>query len=190
MASADERKGELRKRMRAERAALSKEDRAAVDARICERACAADQYRAAEVVLPYLSMGSEVETRGIIERAWADGKIVALPRCTGPREMRWFKVRDLSNLERSPIGVDEPAFDQSAEQLLCTGQIMVAFVPGLAFDAKGYRLGYGGGFYDAFLSAFDGSSIGLCRRAQFVGDLSAYGAVDVHDLPVELVISE
>ena len=71
-----------------------------------------------------------------------------------------------------------------------TGERMMALVPGLTFDATGYRLGYGGGFYDTFLSVFDGVSVGLCREAQFSEDLRAEEVVDSHDLPAQLVVTE
>ena len=141
-------------------------------------------------MLPYLSMGAEIDTRGIIERAWQAGKTVALPRCTGPRQMRWFRVESLDNLQKSAFGVEEPPIDDATEQLLTTGERMVAIVPGFTFDDAGYRLGYGGGFYDTFLADFDGPSIGLCRSAMRADDLSALGVIGEYDLPVTKVVSE
>ena len=63
----------------------------------------------------------------------------------------------------------------------------VALVPGLAFDREGFRLGYGGGFYDTFLPAFPGASIGLIRACQLVERLAVR---DVHDAPVNIVALE
>ncbi|MDO4291078.1 MAG: 5-formyltetrahydrofolate cyclo-ligase, partial [Eggerthellaceae bacterium] len=75
------RKAALRRRLRAERAALAPDERAAADARIAEQLFALPAWREARVVFAYLSFGSEVVTRRVIERAWAEGKTVALPRC-------------------------------------------------------------------------------------------------------------
>lgn len=183
-------KDELRARMKALRSAIPVADRRAVDEAICQRVCASPEFTGADVVLTYLSFGAEIDTRGIIGHAWQAGKHVALPRCTGPREMRWFRVTDLNNLETSPFGVDEPRIDAAAEQLMGTGERMVALVPGLAFDAQGYRLGYGGGFYDTLLADFPGPSLGLCRSAQFVDSLRSLNVIDAHDLPVDRVITE
>lgn len=185
-----QRKEELRARMKALRRAMPPEERAAVDAEICERICALPCFQDADVVLTYLSFGAELDTRGIIERAWGLGKAVALPRCVGPRQMRWFRVDGLDNLETSSFGVDEPRIDESAEQLLTTGEGMIALVPGLAFDARGYRLGYGGGFYDTLLAGFPGTSVGLCRSAQLVESLEALGVIGEYDLSVDIVVSE
>lgn len=190
MESFDERKGDLRTRMKTLRSGIPADERAAVDAAICDRVCALQLFREADVVFTYLSFGSEVDTRRIIERAWKAGKAVALPRCVGPRQMRWFRVDSLDDLEPSPLGVDEPRIDASCEQAIATGERMVALVPALAFDAQGYRLGYGGGFYDTFLAGFDGASIGLCRNAQHVDSLRDLGAIGPYDLPVDLVVCE
>ncbi|OUP06489.1 hypothetical protein B5F33_10055 [Collinsella sp. An2] len=66
----------------------------------------------------------------------------------------------------------------------------VAIVPGLAFDRRGYRLGYGGGYYDAFLRSFPGVSVGLCRSAALFEDLGDLGALEPHDVPVDVVVTE
>lgn len=184
------RKDALRARMRAARKAIPASDRARIDAAICERVCSSPEFQQAQVVLTYLSMGAEIETRGIIQRAWSEGKAVALPRCVGPRLMRWFRVDSLDNLETSAFGVEEPPIDDTTEQLLDTGQRMVAVVPGFTFDRAGYRLGYGGGFYDTFLAGFAGPSLGLCRSVMRVDDLVAMGVIGEYDLPVIAVITD
>ena len=135
-------------------------------------------------------MGAEVETRGIIERAWQAGKVVALPRCTGPRQMRWFRITSFDDLETSALGVEEPRIGTATEQQPTAGTCPVAIVPGFTFDEHGYRLGYGGGFYDTFLADFAGTSIGLCRSAMRVRDLNELGAIGPYDLPVDLVITD
>lgn len=187
----DNRKRELRRRFRAIRKAIPREEREAIDAAICERVCSLQQYAEACLVLPYLSFGAEVDTHPLIERAWADGKTVAIPWCVpGTREMRWFRIDGYEGLVRSPIGVDEPN-PETAEEVDITGDTAaLTLVPGLTFDPYGYRLGYGGGFYDTFLSSFEGVSVGLCRECQMSPDLLAEGIIDAHDLPVRLVVTE
>ena len=187
----DERKRELRKLFRAIRKNLGEEVRATADAAIEDRLCGMPEFERADVLLPYLDFGPEVRTRGIIERAWAAGKVVALPWCVpGTHEMRWYRVTSFDALVRSKLGVEEPVPDEANQQHLGTGQRMLALVPGLTFDAAGYRLGYGGGFYDTFLAGFDGVSVGLCRKAQLSEDLRSEGIIDAHDLPVQLVVTD
>ena len=187
----DARKRELRKRFRTIRKELGEEGRAAADAGIESNLLALREFSEAEVLLPYLDFGPEVRTRGIIEAAWAAGMVVALPWCVpGTREMRWYRVTSFDALVRSNLGVEEPVPADENEQLLGTGQRMLALVPGLTFDVAGYRLGYGGGFYDTFLAGFDGVSVGLCREVQLSEDLRSGGIIDEHDLPAQLVVTE
>ena len=187
----DARKRELRKRFRTIRKELGEEGRAAADAGIEANLLVLSEFTDAEVLLAYLDFGPEVRTRGIIEAAWAAGKGVALPWCVpGTHEMRWYRVTSFDALVRSKLGVEEPVPADENEQLLGTGQRMLALVPGLTFDVAGYRLGYGGGFYDTFLAGFDGVSVGLCREVQLSEDLRSGGIIDEHDLPAQLVVTE
>ena len=181
-------KDALRARFRAVREGLGACERARVDAAICEHVVALDAFAQAETVLSYLSFGAEVDTRGIIGRAWQLGKRVCLPRCvSGTREMSWHVVESLDGLLRSPFGVEEPEDDDATRIDVAAAGPAIALVPGLTFDARGFRLGYGGGYYDAFLARFRGCSVGLCRTAQLSERLAA---LDGHDLPVQLVVTE
>ncbi|WP_172135105.1 5-formyltetrahydrofolate cyclo-ligase [Adlercreutzia sp. ZJ473] len=222
--SVEEAKRALRAQLKGARAALSPDERAVADARIAAQLFELGAWRCADVVLAYRSFGSEIDTRGIIERAWAEGKAVALPRCVpGTRLMRWHRVTSLDALERSAFGVEEPPDDPatlvdpsalapagapatSADGAADAASVTaitaaatsagahapraLAIVPGLAFDAQGFRIGYGGGFYDAFLAAFPGTSVGLCREASLLPSLRAQGALDAHDRPVDIVLAE
>lgn len=180
----------LRNHFRQVRSDLGERARAEADASIEAHVCALPEFAQAEVLLTYLDVGSEVRTRGIIERAWDAGKVVALPRCVpGTRDMRWYRVTSFEGLERSKLGIEEPVPSDENEQQLGTGERMLALVPGLTFDAEGYRLGYGGGFYDVFLAQFDGVSVGLCREVQMSRNLRDEGVIDAHDLPVQLVVT-
>ncbi len=187
----DEHKHQVRAQMRRLRAGLATEYRSAADAAIRERLCALQAFGEAEVLLSYVSFASEVDTRDIIRQAWAVGKVVALPRCVpGTRQMSWYRVSSFDGLVRNRMGVEEPVADEQSGQPLGTGQRMLALVPGLVFDVAGYRLGYGGGFYDHFLADFDGVSVGLCREAQMLESLRTEGIIAPHDRPVQLVVTE
>lgn len=192
-ARAEKRKTQLRAELKATRHAMPAGKRAAADVRIAEHVCATEAWQQAACVLAYLSFGSEVDTHALIERAWDADKTVALPRCVpNSRDMRWHRVTSFDALEKSTLGMREPADDTSTliDPTACNPARTIALVPGLAFDAQGYRLGYGGGFYDTFLAQFTGTSLGLCRAAQLVGSLRDLGVTEPHDLPVDLVISD
>lgn len=181
-------KRELRSSLRAERDAIDPDERRAIDRRIGASVTALPEWGRARLVLVYLAVGSEVETRGIIHAAWREGKLVALPRVTGPRRMTWYQVDDLDGLEKSKFGVLEPPAQRRAEvNPADAGPRALAVVPGLTFDRRGYRLGYGGGFYDTFLNGFEGFSAGICRERTLLDELAA---VAEHDVPVDAVLTE
>ena len=179
-------KDQLRACLKRARAALTPDQRAAADASIRQQVVGHPAFAEANTVLSYLSFGSEVDTYGIIEAAWAAGKRLALPRCVpGTRTMEWFVVESFDNLERSKFGVLEPNPTLCKAYILGSDGPEVALVPAFAFDEQGFRLGYGGGFYDVFLKDFAGVSLGLCRQG-FYGD--QYVVRDAHDVPVTFVV--
>lgn len=182
-------KKRLRVRMSGIREMLGPEGRAKADAAITDNVLAHPAYQAADFVFTYLSVGSEVDTRSIIRDAWSKGKTVACPRCVpGTNLMEWYRIDDFDNLERGSRGLEEPAADPTKRmEVPPVGSDVsaVALVPGYTFDRRGYRLGYGGGFYDVFLPTFGGTSLGLCRQAQFSEEPLD---VDEHDVPVDFCI--
>ena len=185
------RKDSLRAAFKQKRLALSPEERASIDAVIAERVCELPEFENAQLIACYLSIGAEVETRGIIERAWQEGKTVALPRCVpASRRMRWYTIDSLDGLERHAFGMQEPADLPAREVDLAVHKGALAIVPALAVDMRGFRLGYGGGYYDVFLAELSGVSVGLCREVQVVDGLAALGARERYDIPVDLVITE
>ena len=163
----------MRAQFKAVREELSVGERCAIDEAIARNVAALPEFAAADGVFTYLSFGAEVDTRELIQRAWEAGKTVCLPRVVpSTREMRWYAVESFDGLVRSSFGVEEPPDDPSREVRPAVFACPVALVPGLAFDREGFRLGYGGGFYDTFLPAFPGTSIGLIRACQLVDRLS------------------
>ena len=88
------------------------------------------------------------------------------------------------------VCVEDPACLLSLADEGVFGIPMLALVPGLTFDRFGYRLGYGGGYYDRLLAAFTGDAVGLCRQAQLADDLDARGLVCAYDQRVPVVVTE
>ncbi len=184
-------KKQLRTQLLALRRGLGPSVRAEVDARIAVAVTATEEWREAPAILTYLSVRDEVDTRELVRLAREDGKVVAAPRVTGPRSLAWYRVEAGDELEVSAMGIEEPAArGERRVDPACLGERSVALVPGLAFDEMGYRLGYGGGFYDTFLGRFRGVSIGLCRDAALMPSLADMGALEVHDRAVGIVATE
>ena len=104
------------------------------------------EYRNAERIMAYADYNHEVITRYMIEQAWKDGKEVAVPKVFG-KDMIFYKLTDFSQLESGYFGIPEPRED--GETVSWEDAMMI--MPGVAFDEKCDRVGYGGGFYDRFL---------------------------------------
>ena len=154
-------KNRLRKRFRAERAKLSASEKLNLDEGVFNRVLKLNQYAFSKTILTYVSMPNEVDTLRLINKALADGKRVAVPYCIpDTRKMQFYVIESLDELHSGAFGVMEPT--PSDERLLTDFESSICFVPGLSFDQYGYRLGYGKGYYDRFLSNYPGAKIGLC----------------------------
>ena len=180
-------KRDLRSYLKHLRSTLTTPERASIDHAIAERVVTSDAWGKSSLVYTYLSFADEADTRELIGAAFEAGKRVALPRVVGPRLMRWFEVGDLDNLETNRYGIEEPPLDARFEIDPLGGPDAIALVPGLAFDERGYRIGYGGGFYDGFLAGFRGVSVGLCRSITYFSKLPL---LESHDRAVTIVVSE
>lgn len=178
-------KARLREHYKALRRAMTPADKAARDRRIARRVGALWQYRQSRMLLTYVSTAIEVDTRGIIRRALDDGKIVGVPRCVdGTRNMEFYRIRSLEELEPRTFGVLEP--DPARCEKLTNFQNSLCLVPALCYDEGGYRLGYGKGYYDRFLSRYPGVMVGIAYRSCVRRRLPR----GRFDRPVELLVTE
>lgn len=175
----------LRKRLAALRRTLSSDTRAAYAHALSERVVAEEAFARARVVLAYSALRFEVDPYAVVERAWALGKTVALPRIiAGSRELALHVYRSGDELCESGFVVKEPL--ASAPQV-SPEEVELVLVPGLGFDARGQRLGFGQGYYDRLLPR-------LSRAARFglAFELSLLAEVptSTHDVPVDAVVTE
>ena len=174
---------EMREKYLDVRDALPAEQKAAFDKKIYDRLIASITYRHSTDVLLYASMENEVDTWAIFETALKDGKKVAFPCCNPDNTMTFRYVTDRNQLKERTFGISEP--DDTCEECR-PNNFSLLIVPGLVFDKSGYRIGYGKGFYDRFLSTFEGVSIGLCYSKLQLPEVPR-GRFDRH---VDVVISE
>ena len=157
----------LRAHFKQQRALVAQEKQAERDAEILSRLLVLPEYRHCKTVFTYVSKRGEVATESLIQAAWASGKQVAVPRCNAQNgEMQFYQITSWNDLQKGKFGLREPnnaclLADPSQTDALC-------IVPGLCFDANGYRIGYGGGYYDRFLPQFAGKTVGLCPAAAVV----------------------
>lgn len=173
---------EYKKALRAEfkkvRTEMEPELKSKRDSSIFSRIISTNAYKDADTVLTYVSTGIEVDTIMLIEKALADGKTVAVPRCVdGTRDMDFYCIKGMDDLEKHTFGVLEPV-PEKCRKLEYFGDAL-CIIPGLSFDMTGYRLGYGGGYYDRFLSANPRLvKMGICYCCCTV-NLLAHGRFDV-----------
>ena len=154
-------KDRLRKKFREIRCAYSEEQKRKFDSQILRRLISLYQYKTASLILTYVSKDIEVDTIMLIEKALSDGKRVAAPKCVaGTRKMDFYYINSLDDLEKSTFGVLEPIVDRCEKVVDFSNGFCI--VPGMSFDVRGFRLGYGKGYYDRFLSDFSGNTAGLC----------------------------
>ncbi|PLR89490.1 5-formyltetrahydrofolate cyclo-ligase [Bacillus sp. T33-2] len=144
-----------------------------------------EHWKEAAVVGVTISRYPEVDTLQIIRRAWSEGKHVCVPKCLPvTREMSFRKLTRFSQLESVYSGLFEPVKAETVE--IYPSGIDLLIVPGLSFTKKGYRLGFGGGYYDRFLTGYKGRTVSLAFEMQIVPELP----VESHDIPVSKLITE
>jgi len=137
----------LRNRMRAVRQALPESACDARSSAITKRLLALPEVDGAETILAFASIRNEVRTRASMAAAWAAGKRVVLPRVAGD-ELQLCLVDSETVLVEGAFSVPEPP---ETSAIVPPSQVDVALVPALAVDPRGYRIGYGGGYYDKLI---------------------------------------
>ena len=172
-------KAELRKKILQEMKAIPREQKQFIDQALTERLLHHPFYQEAKVIATYLSFPHEFQTQELIEQALKDGKKVLIPK-TYPKGRMDFVVYDPQQLVKTSFGLLEPQGDL---EVVDASQIDLIHVPGLAFTREGYRIGYGGGYYDRYLKYFPGhtlSTIYPCQIQDFIPEK--------YDIPVQEVL--
>ncbi|MBR6620722.1 MAG: 5-formyltetrahydrofolate cyclo-ligase [Clostridia bacterium] len=167
------------------RKALTRSNKQRMDFKIQSKVMNLWKFREVKTVLLYCSKPVEIDTKLIIERAMALGKTVAVPRCIpDTRDMDFYIIHSFSDLVSGAFGVMEP--DPEKCEKLTDFEASVCIVPALVYDKEGYRLGYGKGYYDRFLSGYRGSCIGLAY-SDWVKDSLPHGKFD---RKVDIIVTE
>ncbi len=142
-----------------------------------------DEFKNAHKVMFYVDTGKEVRTRQAIKMALNMGKRVAVPKVIDC-DMIAVEIDSLSRLKPGKFGIYEPM--QNHE--MPAKEIDLVVVPGVAFDNMGFRLGYGGGYYDRFLSGLrpNATKAAVAYEIQLVDKLPA----EDHDIRVDIIVTE
>ncbi|MBQ4067448.1 MAG: 5-formyltetrahydrofolate cyclo-ligase [Clostridia bacterium] len=151
---------------------------------ICEACAGLLPFLQADTVLLYWAKGSEADTAELCEQALRMGKTVAYPRCSQGGKMTFRTVTHPSELSLGSYGIKEPP--ESAPEWRGEGGASICIVPALAYDLQGFRLGYGGGYYDRFLESFLGVTVGITYEECLAERLPREG----HDKKTDYIITE
>ena len=172
-------KAELRKQVLQEMKAIPREQKQAMDQALTDQFLKHPFCQEAKVIATYLSFPHEFQTQELIEQALRDGKKVLIPK-TYPKGRMDFVVYNPQQLVKTSFGLLEPQGDL---EVVDASQIDLIHVPGLAFTTEGYRIGYGGGYYDRYLEHFSGNTLSTiypCQIQDFIPEN--------HDIPVQEVL--
>ena len=177
-------KAVLREEIRLRMARWSEEERRGASQKIEETVLGLMEWREASVVGFYLSLTDEPQTRGLLQKAWGEGKKVYLPKIDIREGLTWWEISPCHLPETGTLW--EPSPGLSVRKSL--EDVGLFLVPGRAFDSKGTRLGRGGGHYDRALSRRGRSSrvVGMFFGQQEVEDLPH----EPHDIPLPSVVTE
>ena len=132
------------------------------DEQLTQRLLELPAFQEAKTLATYLSFDHEFSTAGLIQAALQDGKRVCVPR-TYPQGRMEFVEYDPDILEKTRFGLLEP---NEQGKVVDKAEIDLIHVPGLVFQSKGYRIGYGGGYYDRYLADFAGKTVSTIYSIQ------------------------
>ena len=170
----------LRREIREKKRAMSEEEILSRSERLGELFAATEAYRNAKSVYGYLPYNQEVRTVPMLHKALDDGKRVAVPKVYGDT-MKFLWLDDLTQVEKSEMGIPEPVADEP----VADDRTALVLMPGVAFTKNGDRMGYGGGYYDRFLSDEPNHpTVALCYEFQVMETLPT----EEFDIPVDLVL--
>lgn len=154
-------------------------DRTVLDHTILQTMIELPIWKEARTVALTLALDLEIDTIPLIQSAWKEGKLVYVPKVT-KQGLVFHEIHSLQDLEAGVMGILEPTTEKTNHLFdLCV-------VPGRVFNRSGYRIGWGGGYYDRFLETFEGTTVSLAYDVQVLDGIP----VEPHDVPVEFIVTE
>ncbi len=176
-------KSELRKTIAAAVKNLSPTYCREADAAICRLVTNSPAYQKARTIFCYVGSDREIDTTALLRAAFQDGKILAVPLCTTPGVMEARQVQGFSDLVSGKYGILAPKLHCP---LVEPQDFDLAIVPCCTGNARGQRLGYGGGYYDRYLPRMNCPTMVLCRSRLVTEDIP----VEDHDVLMTYLVTE
>lgn len=169
--------------MRAARRSLTADEVEEKSAKIQTLLFSYEKYKSAETVMLYLSSFKEPSTEEIVRGALKSGKRVIVPVSDTKTETITLSYIDsFDELKKGAYGILEPKLIKSA----FAEDIEFILIPGIAFDRRGHRIGFGKGYYDKLLHGLNAEKTALCYEFQLFNEIPS----DAHDEPVNTIITE
>lgn len=183
-----ETKAEIRTRILEKRKNLTEDEVAAKSEAILQKVLKTPEYMEADNLLLYADYNHEVMTRGIFEDAIMRKKRVYFPKSDGlTNSMIFYQTVSVKQLEKGFMGIPEPKENMQLCYKFHPDEDTLIILPGVAFDTRGFRLGYGKGFYDKFLSSRRQlSTMALAFACQIVEELPS----EEHDIKMDKIVTE
>lgn len=154
-------KKNLREKYKTIRTSMSTAEKKRMDQEILKLFFSLSEYKKTKLILTYVSKEKEIDTFKLIKVALNDGKIIGVPKCNSKqKKISFYEIKSIEELKPSIFGILEPI--NCIKLSIDISKDTLCVVPGLCFDANGYRVGYGHGYYDRYLKNFVGISIGVC----------------------------
>lgn len=178
-------KKELRDIAKEKLTGLDASQRKEVQEKLISNLTSSEQWKQANTIGVTVSGGFEWDTEPIIQKGWAEGKTVVVPKCF-PKERRldFYKLESFEQLEESFFNLREPNPEVTTK--IDKQAINLLIVPGLLYDKRGYRIGFGGGYYDRFLADFLNHTVSILYSEQLLEDIPN----ESYDIAVQQLITE
>lgn len=175
-------KKEFRKKYSALRDGIDPAQKGIYDKNLTEKLLSIPEFKDAECVLLFASVGSEVDTKVIFSECIKQNKNVYFPKCIDGERMEFLRVRSENDFTLGKYRIPEPV---TQEKYIKNNKSDLAVIPALAVGRDFSRIGYGKGYYDRFLKDFNGISV--CPV--YPPSLTEGVPTDKFDIPLNIIIT-
>lgn len=177
-------KKQLRNEMKQLLMQMTKEEYTKYSEEITEKLINSTEWIKAKTIGITISTGREVNTHAIIDTGWKEGKQIVVPKCfPEKKQMKFFQIKSFDEVEDSFYSLKEPI--TTITPLVRKEHIDLLIVPGLVYDKRGYRIGFGGGYYDRYLANYKNKTLSLAFHFQVIEEVP----YELYDIPVEKIIT-
>src|SRR5699024_70888 len=164
---------------------ISHHDKKQIENKLAENLMNSTLWKQAETIGITMAQEFEWSTKPIIKEAWNNGKTICVPKCNPQnKQLTFYQLQDFNQLEIVYYNLLEPKPEETEE--IVKSNIDLLVVPGIVFDKRGFRIGFGGGYYDRFLTDFSNKTVSIISTMQLRDHLPN----DSFDIPVNHIITE